>query len=100
MLYNEFRFFFNMFFLLIALSQFVPFLKVGFLFTYIAPLVFVLAVTMVKEWYDDFKRWQRDKELNNAAYQVLTSPKQSSDLFQPITSANMKVGMIVRVEQG
>jgi len=28
-LYNEFKFFFNMFFLVIALSQFVPFLKVG-----------------------------------------------------------------------
>ena len=48
--------FFNMFFLLIALSQFVPFLKVGLLVTYVAPLVFVLTVTMLKEGYDDFKR--------------------------------------------
>ena len=47
-------FFFNMFFLIIALSQFVPFLKVGFMFTYVAPLVFVLVVTMIKEAYDDF----------------------------------------------
>ena len=53
-LYNEFKFFFNMFFLLIAISQFVPFLKVGFLFTYVAPLAFVLMVTMFKEGYDDF----------------------------------------------
>lgn len=28
-LYNEFKFFFNLFFLLIAMSQFIPFLKVG-----------------------------------------------------------------------
>jgi phospholipid-translocating ATPase len=28
-LYNQFRFFFNLFFLLVALSQFVPVLKVG-----------------------------------------------------------------------
>ena len=28
-LYNEFKFFFNLFFLLIAISQFFPFLKVG-----------------------------------------------------------------------
>lgn len=54
MLYNEFKFFFNMFFLIIALSQFIPFLKVGFMFTYVAPLVFVLVVTMIKEAYDDF----------------------------------------------
>jgi len=69
-LYNEFKFFFNMFFLMIALSQFIPFLKVGFLFTYIAPLVFVLCVTIVKEGYDDFNRFRRDKDLNNSMYSV------------------------------
>lgn len=57
LLFNEFKFFFNMFFLLIALSQFVPFLKVGLLVTYVAPLVFVLVVTMIKEAYDDIQRW-------------------------------------------
>lgn len=71
MLYNEFKFFFNMFFLVIALSQFVPFLKVGFMFTYVAPLVFVLLVTMLKEGYDDIQRMRRDKELNNTKYELL-----------------------------
>jgi len=46
-----------MFFLMIAVSQFIPFLKVGLLVTYVAPLAFVLAVTMLKEAYDDFKRY-------------------------------------------
>ena len=53
LLYNEFKFFFNLFFLLTTLSQFVPFLKVGLLVTYVAPLVFVLIVTMLKEAWDD-----------------------------------------------
>lgn len=70
-LYNEFKFFFNLFFLLIAMSQFIPFLKVGFMFTYIAPLVFVLTVTMMKEAYDDFMRMKRDRELNNFTYPVM-----------------------------
>ena len=69
LLYNEFKFFFNMFFLLIGLSQFIPFLKVGLMFTYVAPLVFVLTITMLKESYDDIKRWQRDKELNLTKYE-------------------------------
>lgn len=56
LLYNEFKLFFNMFFLLIALSQFIPFLKVGLLITYVAPLAFVLTVTMLKEAWDDWKR--------------------------------------------
>ncbi len=44
----------------------------GFLFTYIAPLGFVLCVTILKEAYDDFKRWRRDKEVNSQLYHRLT----------------------------
>ena len=74
MLFNEFKFFFNMFFLLITASQFIPFLKVGLLITYVAPLVFVLFVTMTKEAYDDIQRYRRDQELNLRKYEkVITS---------------------------
>mmetsp|Transcript_30797 Transcript_30797/g.28031 ORF Transcript_30797/g.28031 Transcript_30797/m.28031 type:complete len:87 (-) Transcript_30797:2742-3002(-) len=69
-LYNQFKFFFNMFYLLITLSQFVDALKVGFFFTYVGPLAFVLLVTLFKEAYDDFKRYKRDKEANSAQYKV------------------------------
>lgn len=41
------------------------------MFTYIAPLVFVLSVTMMKEAYDDFMRMKRDRELNNFTYPVM-----------------------------
>lgn len=58
-----------MFFLLIAISQFIPPLQVGLLFTYVAPLALVLFLTMLKEAYDDFKRFQRDKEANSEIYQ-------------------------------
>ena len=39
----------------------------GFLFTYVAPLAFVLAVTMIKEGYDDIQRNRRDHEANSQA---------------------------------
>ena len=52
-LFNQFKYFYNFFFLIISLSQFVPQLKVGFLFTYVAPLVFVLGITIFKEGFDD-----------------------------------------------
>jgi phospholipid-translocating ATPase len=52
-LFNQFKFFYNLFFLLISLSQFIPPLKVGYLFTYIAPLAFVLTITLLKEAADD-----------------------------------------------
>ena len=68
MLYNQFKFFQNLFFLLVSLSQFIDALKVGFLFSYIAPLIFVLILTMAKEAWDDFKRYRRDMELNSFPY--------------------------------
>jgi len=88
-LYNEFKFFFNMFFLLIAISQFVPFLKVGFMFTYIAPLAFVLIVTMSKEGWDDFTRYRRDKDLNNTQYAVLGRSQSGLGSIVPIESKDI-----------
>ncbi|KAI1802250.1 phospholipid-translocating P-type ATPase [Daldinia bambusicola] len=70
-LYNEFSFFFNMYFLLVALSQAIPALRIGYLSTYIAPLAFVLVITMGKEAYDDIERRRRDNEANSEEYIVL-----------------------------
>ena len=69
---------------------------IGFLFTYIAPLAFVLLVTMMKEAVDDFRRYQRDKDLNNTMYEVI---REQDFNMQPIRSADMKVGQIVKVKQ-
>jgi len=63
-LFNQFKYFFNLFFLVVSISQCFEVLRVGFLFTFLAPLVFVLCLTMAKEAYDDLLRYQRDKLLN------------------------------------
>ncbi|KAL1896566.1 putative aminophospholipid-translocase [Sporothrix stenoceras] len=70
-LYNEFSFFFNMYFLLVALSQAIPPLRIGYLSTYVAPLAFVLMITLGKEAYDDVERRRRDNEANAEAYTTL-----------------------------
>lgn len=70
-LYHEFSFFFNLYFLLVALSQIVPALRIGYLSTYIVPLIFVLAITLGKEAHDDIARRRRDKEANGEPYEVL-----------------------------
>ena len=68
-LWNQFKFFYNFFFLLISASQFFPPLKVGYLFTYISPLVFVLLISMSKEAFDDIQRWRKDKSANHRKYE-------------------------------
>jgi phospholipid-translocating ATPase len=70
-LYNEFSFFFNMYFLLVALSQVIPALRIGYLMTYVAPLAFVLTITLGKEAYDDIQRRKRDNEANSEEYTTL-----------------------------
>ncbi|KAJ2662137.1 putative aminophospholipid-translocase [Coemansia sp. RSA 1200] len=93
-LFEQFKFFFNLYFLLVALSQFVPQLRIGYLFTYVGPLVFVLAVTMAKEWHDDHARKKRDKEANSQRYTRL-------DVDGPVVvpSAKIRVGDLVRIEK-
>ena len=38
-LYEQFKFFINLYFLVIALTQLIPALRIGYLYTYWAPLV-------------------------------------------------------------
>ena len=77
------------------MSQFIPELRIGYLYTYWGPLGFVLSVTMIREAIDDFRRYQRDKEVNSSRYQKLTSRGKVS-----IASSELKVGDIIYVEKG
>ena len=94
-LFNQFKFFYNLFFLLISLSQFVPALKVGYMFTYIAPLAFVLIITLVKEAVDDIQRFRKDKTLNNKKYENI----QLDGTWSMKESATLAVGDIIKVSQ-
>lgn len=76
-LYNEFSFFINMYFLLVALSQVIRALRVGYLSTYIAPLGFVITITLGKEALDDIARRRRDAEANSEGYTVLKFEENS-----------------------
>ena len=91
-LYDQFKYFFNMFFLLLCISQFIPMFKVGLLFSYVAPLAFVLILTLVKEGYDDYKRYQRDKEQNEELYNVWTGSG-----FKEMKSETLKEGSIIEL---
>lgn len=92
-LFNQFKFFLNLYFLLMACSQFIDSLKVGPIFTYWAPLGFVLGVTLIREAIDDLLRYKRDKAVNSQFYTRLTRLRGT----QNIPSAKIKVGDIIQV---
>ncbi|GMF26132.1 unnamed protein product [[Candida] boidinii] len=91
-LYEQFKFFFNLYFLLVALSQAIPALRIGYLSSYIVPLAFVLTVTMMKEAVDDIQRRRRDREQNNELYEVLGSSNK-------IPAKNLKCGDLVKLHK-
>ncbi|CAL1698399.1 unnamed protein product [Somion occarium] len=103
--YEQFKFFFNLYFLLVALSQFIPALKIGFIATYIAPLAFVLCVTIGKEAYDDYQRNLRDREANSQKYLVLEPTSYSASApdggphTRAVPSSSLSVGDLVLLEK-
>ncbi|XP_053570821.1 probable phospholipid-transporting ATPase IIB isoform X2 [Bombina bombina] len=93
-LYQQFKFFLNLYFLVVACSQFVTALKIGYLYTYWAPLGFVLAVTMVREAVDEYRRFKRDKEMNSQLYSKLTIRGKVQ-----VKSSDIQVGDLIIVEK-
>lgn len=89
-LYNEFSFFFNMYFLLVALSQAIPALRIGYISTYIAPLAFVLMITLGKEAHDDIGRRRRDNEANSEPYSVVQFDEPGASPSHPGTRRKLK----------
>ena len=45
--------------------------RIGYLYTYWGPLGFVISVALIREAIDDFRRYQRDKEVNAERYTKL-----------------------------
>lgn len=93
-LFEQFAVFLNLYFLVMACSQFIPSIRIGYLYTYWAPLGFVISVTMLREAYDDIKRYRRDKELNSQLYKILTY-----DGIKMVPSSHLKVSDVIIIEK-
>ena len=99
-LFNQFRQFGNLFYLILTITQFFPSLAVGFLFTYIAPLSFVVAVSMGKELYDDINRRIQDKKTNSSKVDVLElSPDRKNLNYKQKDASELLVGDIIKLKK-
>ncbi|KPI84886.1 putative aminophospholipid translocase [Leptomonas seymouri] len=87
-LLHQFQSFFNLFYLFLAFSQFIPVFKVGFLFTYFSPLLLVVCLSLLKDALDEWKRFRRDHIANVEVYEKLTRGGE----VVPVKSADIKVG--------
>uniref|UniRef100_A0A8D2LP39 Phospholipid-transporting ATPase n=1 Tax=Varanus komodoensis TaxID=61221 RepID=A0A8D2LP39_VARKO len=93
-LFNQFKYFFNLYFLFLACSQFVPEMRLGALYTYWVPLGFVLTVTIVREAVEEIRCYMRDKEVNSQIYSKLIARGTVK-----VKSSNIQVGDLIIVEK-
>ncbi|RXM96164.1 putative phospholipid-transporting ATPase IIA [Acipenser ruthenus] len=93
-LFNQFKYFFNLYFLLLACSQFVPELRLGALYTYWVPLGFVLIITIGREAVEEIRCFIRDKEVNSQIYSKLSTRGTVK-----VKSSGIQVGDLIIVEK-
>lgn len=79
---------------MVCLSQFIPDIRIGYLYTYWGPLGFVLAVTLIREFIDDCRRYARDREVNSQQFKKLTPSGVCC-----IPSSDIKVSDLIMIEK-
>ncbi|TQD76032.1 hypothetical protein C1H46_038428 [Malus baccata] len=92
-LFEQFRRVANLYFLTISILSTTPISPVHPV-TNVVPLSLVLFVSLVKEAFEDWKRFQNDMTINNASVEVLQDQK-----WESIPWKKLQVGDIVRIKQ-
>ncbi|KAL2904259.1 Phospholipid-transporting ATPase 3 [Bienertia sinuspersici] len=90
-LFEQFRRVANLYFLTISILSWTPMSPVSPI-TNVAPLSMVLIISLVKEAFEDWKRFQNDLSINNSLVDVLQGEK-----WERIPWKRLQVGDIVRV---
>ena len=61
--------------------------------------IFVLLVTLFREAVDDFRRHQRDEEVNSQKYKKIIKTGTNRISEELVASSKLKVGDLVRTRQ-
>jgi phospholipid-translocating P-type ATPase (flippase) len=83
----------NIYFLVISILALIPSISSITPLTAIAPLIFVLLVSMVREGIEDFYRYKSDRAANGTKVKYFSE----DNTFEDCTSKDLKVGDIVLI---
>ncbi|XP_011034150.1 PREDICTED: phospholipid-transporting ATPase 3 [Populus euphratica] len=92
-LFEQFRRVANCYFLMISILSMTPISPVNPV-TNVVPLTMVLLVSLIKEAFEDWKRFQNDMVINNTLIDVLQDEK-----WVAVPWKKLQVGDIIRVKQ-
>ncbi|XP_072050739.1 probable phospholipid-transporting ATPase IM [Amphiura filiformis] len=92
-LFEQFMRIANTYFLVLLILQLLPVISSLSYITTALPLIFVLAVTAIKDGVDDIKRHRSDNQVNNRKSDILVDGELMSTKWQ-----HVQVGDIIRME--
>lgn len=84
----------NIYFLMISILTLMPFSPKN-PYTQISTFIIVLGFTMLKEAYEDYRRYKQDKEIN---YKKTQTYKSKSKDFENLYWYELKPGDIIKVK--
>ncbi|KAK2717920.1 hypothetical protein QYM36_006646 [Artemia franciscana] len=93
-LWEQFHRFANLYFLFIVFLNWVPAINAFGKELAIIPVVFVLGVTLVKDVYEDYRRWKSDRRVNDSSCLVFDGEKKC---YKHGTWSQIRVGDIIKI---
>jgi len=93
-LFNQFRGYSNIFFLVVAILQQLPGVSPMGRYTTVVPLTIILTITAIKEIVEDVFRYREDQKVNTQVSEVW-----SGSSWQQVSWKRLKVGQFVRVQE-
>ncbi|CAG9323285.1 unnamed protein product [Blepharisma stoltei] len=84
----------NVYFLIIAILQSLPQISALGPYTAIAPICFVLAVSIIRDGFEDYLRYKADKETNSTKTQIYRK-----GTFEEKTFKDIEIGNIIMVKK-
>lgn len=90
----QFKRYANIYFLISAIMQSIPLISPLSPFSAVAPLIFVISLSMIREGYEDYQRYKSDKESNSRKTMMLVGEE-----FQQVEWSKVKPGNFVKVLQ-
>jgi phospholipid-translocating P-type ATPase (flippase) len=92
-LFQQFRRIANIYFLIVAVLQSISIISPLQPFSAIAPFAFVIGVSMIREAFEDYRRYRSDCETNSLEFLKYTKK------FESTPSMKLKVGDIIMIKK-
>jgi phospholipid-transporting ATPase len=86
----------NIYFTIVMIFSLLPNVSPVFPITSIIPVCFIVGVNMLKDLFEDLRRWQADRRINTKKLRIITK----EGVEKEVQTSDVYAGDIVKIEEG